>query len=411
MIASSVRWRRWDGSRACQALSSTDTSSRARSAGRLGSSAGSSARSRPLHLLANRRRVVAVLDVEVRPEELDHGQVRGRLAVRDRGAVHDEPALAAMRLHDLPDEPRLADARLPDDGHDLAVAGGGPGQRVAQLLQLGTPPDQRRHGTARRQARALEPFEPIARPTPRVDGADGHELEPSLERPARRRRSPGSCPARRPPPGASSAAYAWHVAATSITRRLPRCARRGPELAWIAISRADALGGGGPRALGGLPHRDRRRGPPAAGHPRSARARRPRPPPAGRAPRRGRRSSPPSRRGPRGPGRSSGPTSRSGGGTRMARRNASWRRSQAGALPHRTRAGMGASARASSAGHAAVAARADDGRAPPESELLDPVPERAARDLQPGRGPRDVPVSLVGGPRRDAPARPCPSRP
>ena len=61
-------------------------------------------------------------------------------------AVHDEPALDAMRVRDLPDQPRLADARLADDGHDLAVAGGGPGQRVAQLLQLVTPPDEGGHG-------------------------------------------------------------------------------------------------------------------------------------------------------------------------------------------------------------------------------------------------------------------------
>src|SRR5262249_51497864 len=33
------------------------------------------------HLLANRRRVVAVLDAEVRLEELDHRQIRSRLAV------------------------------------------------------------------------------------------------------------------------------------------------------------------------------------------------------------------------------------------------------------------------------------------------------------------------------------------
>ena len=42
--------------------------------------------------------------------------------------VQDEPALAAMGLHDLPDEARLADARLPDDGHDLTVTCGGPSE-------------------------------------------------------------------------------------------------------------------------------------------------------------------------------------------------------------------------------------------------------------------------------------------
>jgi hypothetical protein len=61
------------------------------------------------------------------------------------------------------------------------MAGSGPGQRVTQLLQLGTPPDQGGHWAARCQTRSLEPIEPIARPTPRVGGADGHELEPPLQ--------------------------------------------------------------------------------------------------------------------------------------------------------------------------------------------------------------------------------------
>ena len=55
--------------------------------------------------------------------------------------MQDEPALGAMGLRDLPDEAGLPDAGLPDDGHDLAVAGRGPCQRATQLLQLGASPD------------------------------------------------------------------------------------------------------------------------------------------------------------------------------------------------------------------------------------------------------------------------------
>ena len=51
-----------------------------------------------------------------------------------------------MRLHDLPDQPRLADTRLPDDRHDLAVAGGRAGQHLTELRQLRTPPHQGRQG-------------------------------------------------------------------------------------------------------------------------------------------------------------------------------------------------------------------------------------------------------------------------
>ena len=264
LIASRMRWRRWGGSRACQGLSSTGTSSRARSAGRLGSSAGSSASEPPPHLLANRWRVVAVLDVEVSLEELDHGLIRRRLAIRERARVQDEPALAAMRLRDLPDEPRLADARLPDDGHDLAVAGRGPGQDVAHCSSSDSRPTSGRHGAARRQARALEPLEPVGRSARSLGGADRHQLEPSLEGPGGGGAHRGSCPARRPLTKVSSTAYARHVAATSITRASPVCPTR-PRLAWIAIRMPTRSDIGEPRALGGLPHRDRGVGRPPRG--------------------------------------------------------------------------------------------------------------------------------------------------
>ena len=134
--------------------------------------------------------------------------------------MQDEPALAAMRLRDLPDEAGLADARLPDDGHDLAVTGGGPFQRAAEQLQLQTPPDERRHGTAWRQTRALEPLEPVA-PLP-------SRWSPAA--PARTvARGSGAAAALTVMASGSaavisvsSAAYARDVAATSISVRLPR---------------------------------------------------------------------------------------------------------------------------------------------------------------------------------------------
>jgi hypothetical protein len=75
----------------------------------------------PHHLLAHPALVVALLDLEVPLEQVDHRQIRGRLAVRDRAGLHDEPAGAPMGVRDLPDEPGFPHARLPDDRHDLTM--------------------------------------------------------------------------------------------------------------------------------------------------------------------------------------------------------------------------------------------------------------------------------------------------
>ena len=86
--------------------------------------------------------VVPVLDLEVALEQVDDRQVAGRLAVGDGARLQDEPAVDAMGVRDLPDEPRLPDPRLPDEGDHLAVAGAGPLEGLAKLLQLGLPPDE-----------------------------------------------------------------------------------------------------------------------------------------------------------------------------------------------------------------------------------------------------------------------------
>ena len=50
--------------------------------------------------------------------------------------------MGAVGVGDLPDEPRLADARLADDRDHLAVARGRAPERLAELLQLGVAPDE-----------------------------------------------------------------------------------------------------------------------------------------------------------------------------------------------------------------------------------------------------------------------------
>ena len=98
-------------------------------------------------------RVVAAVDREVAAEQLDHGQIGGGLAVGDRGGLQDEPAVHAVGVGELPEEPRLAHARLPDHGDHLAVPQAGPVEGAAELLQLGVAADEAR--------------EPPPRPRPR----------------------------------------------------------------------------------------------------------------------------------------------------------------------------------------------------------------------------------------------------
>src|SRR5690349_9860441 len=55
-------------------------------------------------LLADPPLIVAVLDLEIRLQEIDDGQIERGLAIGDRCAVDAQPAMRAMRAHNLPDE-------------------------------------------------------------------------------------------------------------------------------------------------------------------------------------------------------------------------------------------------------------------------------------------------------------------
>jgi hypothetical protein len=94
------------------------------------------------HLLPDVAEVVPGLDLEVALEEIDHRQVTRRLAVRDRSSLEDPPALQAMRVEKLVDEPRLAHPRLADDRPDLTVAIDRELLGAAELLQLGIATDE-----------------------------------------------------------------------------------------------------------------------------------------------------------------------------------------------------------------------------------------------------------------------------
>ena len=119
----------------------------------------------PRDLLPDLPRVVATVDREVAAEQLDHGQVSRGLTVGDRGGLHDEPAVHAMGVRDLPEETRLAHARLADHGNHLAVPLAGPVEGVPELLQLRGPADEAGEPPPRRGLEA------------RAGGAGPHQLE------------------------------------------------------------------------------------------------------------------------------------------------------------------------------------------------------------------------------------------
>ena len=128
------------------------------------------------HLRAHRAHVVLLRDLEVALEEVDHRQVRCRLAVRDGARLEHEPALGPMRVDELVEQARLADPGLPQHRHDLAAAAPGLLERLAELIDLrvatdeaGEPP--RHRGLQARAGRAGA-----------HDLVDGHGLGQALDR-------------------------------------------------------------------------------------------------------------------------------------------------------------------------------------------------------------------------------------
>jgi hypothetical protein len=113
----------------------------------------------PGQLLPDLPGIVARLHLAVGFEELGQRQVGRASAVGDRVCLHDEPAVGTVGVCHLPHQARLADTRLADERHDLAVAGCGAAERLSQLLELGVPPDEPGEpaGAARGQAGASRP--------------------------------------------------------------------------------------------------------------------------------------------------------------------------------------------------------------------------------------------------------------
>ena len=88
-------------------------------------------------------------DTEIGLEEVNDGEIGGGLAIRDRAAREQEPAVGAVRVGELIEQAGLAHARLADDCHHLALPGPSPLPRLAELVQFGITPHEARQAPRR----------------------------------------------------------------------------------------------------------------------------------------------------------------------------------------------------------------------------------------------------------------------
>src|SRR5262249_26046910 len=139
-----------------------------------------------------------VFQVEIALEQVNDRQIGRGLAVGDRGALEHQPPPGAVGMDALVRQARLADARLPDHGHDLAMTRTRLRQRVTQGLQLGVAPHEAREPTGDgcldagawgwpRPVRTPPPAPPAPSPAPGPGIGPG----PSLRRGAASRPSDG----------------------------------------------------------------------------------------------------------------------------------------------------------------------------------------------------------------------------
>src|SRR5258705_7638324 len=94
------------------------------------------------HLLPDLVVTVALVQLEVALEEIDHRQVAGSLAVGEGGRFQGEPRLDAVGVSELVQEAGLPHPGFPDQGDDLAVAVTREGECPLDLLDLGLAADE-----------------------------------------------------------------------------------------------------------------------------------------------------------------------------------------------------------------------------------------------------------------------------
>ena len=212
------------------------------------------------HLGGERLGRVAVLEPARRPHHVEEGKVRDGGAVRDAVGLEAD-AVRAERLTEFRDEPRLPDAGLAHDAHDLPVPAAGRRELALDQLELAGAADEARQPTAGLERRGLEADEAIgpagqgrARPRPAADRSGARGTAP-------RPRSPRCCWARPGRRGRPSSAQALLLALERHLRgsaRLPdhhlADVNGEPDVDGLALGRARAASPSGwpsPRARRG----------------------------------------------------------------------------------------------------------------------------------------------------------------
>ena len=114
-------------------------------------------------LFAPRALVVTVGDTKISFEQVDHRQIRRRLAVRERKRLEHQ-AFALPAHLEFVEQARLADSRLGHGGDDLPAAAARLIERLVELLELGAAADELRQAARRRHLQA------------RPQRADSHHL-------------------------------------------------------------------------------------------------------------------------------------------------------------------------------------------------------------------------------------------
>ena len=135
-------------------LSSGRASSSASSAGMVSWSVSSSVRTCPVTLARMVRGVVALLHMDIALEQVDNREVGRGLAVGHRGTLQHPPALRVVGVDKLIDQAGLPHPGLPDEGHDLAVAGSARSSAWRRAASSVLPPDKARQPPRRRGLQA-----------------------------------------------------------------------------------------------------------------------------------------------------------------------------------------------------------------------------------------------------------------